>query len=486
MIINGKVCQIEVNTAADYSDMSKSVYFDKFADKPLNPSKVKLKTYTGVVLDMSGEMQCDIVYKGKQYSLPMVVANYDARPTLLGRNWLCQIKMEWGEIFSISDGNLVSAQSQLNDLLSKHRELFEESYEGMKGLVANITMKSGAKPIFVESCRVPYAVKEKVEQELDKLERHGVIKKTDKSSWASLIVVVPKSDNTVRIFGVYEATINQSVEDEQYVLPTTQDLYVELTGSKVFSKLDLSHEYAQLNVDEESQAYLTINTHKGLYSYLKLPYGVKSSPKIFQAKMDQILQGIEKCVCKQDDFLIGGNNWQEKLKTLAEVLERLHKHNLHLKLSKCEFLKSEVVYLGLKISADGLQPVEEKINAVKRAPLPRNVSELRFYLGMVQYYHSFLPGLATTLEPLHKLLQKDVQWEWNEDCQKAFDACKDGLTSDSLLVHYNLNRELRLACDASSYGLGAVLSHVMDDGQESGVCFPNTKCNREKLCTDRT
>ena len=99
-------------------------------------------------------------------------------------------------------------------------------------------------------------------------------------------MVVPKSDSTVRICGDCKATINQCVEDKQYVLPTTQDLYVELTGSKVFSKLDLSHSYAQLNVAEESQAYLTISTHKGLYSYLKLPYGVKSSPKNFQAKMD--------------------------------------------------------------------------------------------------------------------------------------------------------------------------------------------------------
>ena len=89
------------------------------------------------------------------------------------------------------------------------------------------------------------------------------------------------------------------MEDEPYVLPTTQDLYISLVGSKVFSKLDLSHAYAQLNVDKESQEYLTISTHKGLY---KLPYGVKSFPKIFQAKMDQILQGIEKCVCKQDDI----------------------------------------------------------------------------------------------------------------------------------------------------------------------------------------
>ena len=232
-----------------------------------------------------------------------------------------------------------------------------------------------------------------------------------------------------------------------------------------------SHAYAQLNVDKESKEYLTISTYKGLYSYLKLPYGVKSSPKILQAKMDQILQGIEQCVCKRDDILVGRNDWQENLKILAEVLDRLHKYNLHLKLPKCEFLKPEVVQLSLKISAVGLQPVEEKINAVKKAPTPRNVSELRSFLGMVLYYHSFLPGLATMLAPLHKLLQKGMQWEWTHDCQKAFEGCKEGLTSDSLLVHYDLNRELRLACDASSYGLGAVLSHIMDDSQESPIAY---------------
>ena len=286
--------------------MSTSEYLERFASRPLTPSKITLRTYTGEVPDVSGEMQCDIVYKGKQYYLPIIVANYDAKPTLVGKNWLHQIKLEWGEIFSVSGGDSVSAKSQLNDLLSKHSELFRESYEGVKGLEAHITMKGDAKPTFVKARGVPYALKEQVEKELDKLQKHGVIKKTDKSHWGSPIVAVSKSDNTVRIYGDYKATINQSVEDEKYVLPTTQDLYTALVGSNVFSKLDLSHAYAQFNVDKESQEYLTISTHKGLRSYLKLPYGIKSSPKIFQAKMDQILQGIEKCVCKQDDILIGG------------------------------------------------------------------------------------------------------------------------------------------------------------------------------------
>ena len=309
MIINGKPSMMELDTAADFSIMSKSEYLEKFADEPLTPSQVTLKTYTGEVLNVSGEMHCDIEYKGKQYCLPILVANYDAKPTLLGKNWLRHIKIEWGEIFCSSKGDVLSADSQLNDLLSKHSELFTESYEGMKGLEVHITMRNDARPTFVKARRVPYALKEQVERELDKLEKNGVIKKTDRSCWASPVVVVPKADGTVRICGDYKSTINQSVEDEQYVLPTTQDLYTALVASKVFSKLDLSHAYAQLNVDKESQEYLTIATHKGLYSYLKLPYGVKSSPKIFQAKMDQILLGVEKCVCKQDDVLIGGNDW---------------------------------------------------------------------------------------------------------------------------------------------------------------------------------
>ena len=187
---------MELDTAADFSIMSKSEYFEKFADKPLTPSQVTLNTYTGEVLEVLGEMYCDIVYKGKQYSLPILVANYDDKPTLLGKNRLWHIKLEWGEIFCIPKGHALIADSQFNDLLSKHSELFAESYEGMRGLEAHITMRDDARPVFVKVPRVPYALKEQVKRELDKLERNRVIKKTERSCWASPIVVVPKADGS--------------------------------------------------------------------------------------------------------------------------------------------------------------------------------------------------------------------------------------------------------------------------------------------------
>ena len=172
MKINSKPCLMELGTAADFSIISESDYLEKFADKPLTASKVILKTYTGEVLDLLGEMQRSIIYNGKQYHLPILVADYDAKPSLLGKNWLQHFKLEWGEIFCIPKGDPVSSDSQLTDLLSKYSELVTESYEGMKGLDAHITMKSNAKPVFVKTRRVPYAPKEQVQSELDKLEKH--------------------------------------------------------------------------------------------------------------------------------------------------------------------------------------------------------------------------------------------------------------------------------------------------------------------------
>jgi len=204
-------------------------------------------------------------------------------------------------------------------MLKIKAHLFEDGYDGFKGHVAHIRVKLEAKPVFHKPLRVPYASREPVEAELRKLEENGVIKKVEKSKWASPIGVVPKADRSVRICGDYEVSINPSLEDEQMTLPTTQNLYVQMAGSQVFTKLDLSHAYAQLKVEETSIKLLTINIHKGLYAYLKLPYGAKSSPKIFQSKIDQILQGIPKCGCKQDDILIGGND--ENLDILQMVLK---------------------------------------------------------------------------------------------------------------------------------------------------------------------
>ena len=172
-----------------------------------------------------------------------------------------------------------------------------------------------------------------------------------------------------------------------------------------------------------------------------------------------------------DDILVTGATEQEHLENLDTVLSRLETAGMRLKRNKCAFLLSAVEYLGHKISAKGLQPTDDKIQAIRRAPAPADVSQLKSFLGLVNYYCKFLPNLSNTLAPLYRLLQKKVKWNWGPEQQKAFQAAKGSLTSDSLLVHFDPAKKLILAADASPYGLGAVLSHRLSDGTDKPIAF---------------
>ena len=297
------------------------------------------------------------------------------------------------------------------------------------------------------------------------------MKKVDHSNWATPVVLVPKPDKTIRMCGDYKTTINQWVRTEGYPLPTVQDLFSTLAGGTVFTKLDLKQAYQQLEVDENSQEYLTINTHKGLYKYTRLPLGVSSAPSIFQATMDQILHGVNNTICYLDDILVMGKSKEEHLITLEEVLKRLQNYGLKVYLDKCQFLQQSVEYLGHTIDALGLHPTMAKIKAVVDAPTPKNLSELKSYLGLLNYYGRFLPNLSSLIQPLNQLQSKDQKWEWSTACQQAFEFSKQALVSSSALTHYDATKPLQLACDASPFGVGTVLSQYDADGTERPIAF---------------
>ena len=291
------------------------------------------------------------------------------------------------------------------------------------------------------------------------------------SNWAAPIVPVEKHDGSVRICGDFSVTINQASKVDPYPLPRVEELFAALSGGKYFTKLDLAHAYLQLPLDEEAQQLCTINTHKGLFRYHRLPFGVSSAPAIFQRCMDSLMQGLKNVFVYIDDILVAGSSVEEHLETLQKVMERLTAANLRLKKSKCFFLQHSIEYLGHIISEKGIQPTEEKVRAIKEMPSPRNVGELRSFLGILNYYGKFLPNLSARLAPLYKLLHKNVRWSWEEPQEMAFQEAKKALQADSLLVHYDPSRPLILACDASQYGIGAVLSHEMEGGTERPIAY---------------
>ena len=214
---------------------------------------------------------------------------------------------------------------------------------------------------------------------------------------------------------------------------------------------------------------------KEIYHFgnLPLPFGIASAPSLFQRIMENILSDIDlpKVSVYLDDILVTGKDSAEHLYNLHLVLQRLESAGLTLKKSKCTFEVSSVEYLGHIIDAKGLHPSESKVRAIRDAPSPTKITELKSFLGLLNYYHKLFPNLATTLAPLHQLLRKETRWKWTQDQENSFLKAKSLLHSSSLLVHYDPVKPLSISCDASPYGLGAILSHQIDDGTELPVAF---------------
>ena len=255
----------------------------------------------------------------------------------------------------------------------------------------------------------------------------------------------------------------------------------QLAGGQKFSKLDLSHAYQQILLDDDSRKFVTINTHLGLFQYTRVPFGIASAPALFLKTMDTLLQGIPNTLCYLDDILITSKTDAEHLSNIEEVLKWLQENRLRVKPAKCKFMQSSVEYLGHCINASGVHTTNGKVEAILKAPVPQNLQQLRSFLGLLHYYGKFLPNLSSLLHPLNRLLKANARWKWSAECQEAFEQAKSQLVSAPVLAHYDVERKIKLAADASAYGLGAVISHVYEDGSERPIAYASrTLSNSEK------
>lgn len=353
-------------------------------------------------------------------------------PSLLGRDWLKYIRLDWTQISN------VQCSTQLDDLLKEYDRLFQEELGTVQNFKASLHLKDSTQPILFRPRPVPFAIRDAVGQELDRLEANNIIEKVAHSDWAAPIVAVPKKDGRLRICGDYKVTINPVLVIDQHPLPRPEELFATLSGGKKFTTLDLSQAYTQIVLDDISSGYVTINTHKGLYRYKHLPYGVASAPAIFQKLMENILSRIPNVVCYIDDnILITGKDDVEHLKTLKAVFDRLKEYGIRIKRPKCKFLQLSVEYLGHVVNAAGLHANPNKVKAVIDAPPPKDLTELRAFLGLLNYFCKFLPNSSHKLHPLNTLLKKKQKWEWTAACAAAFKEAKESLASSKVLVHYD-------------------------------------------------
>jgi len=330
--------------------------------------------------------------------------------------------------------------------------------------------------------RTPVVRREKVSEMIDTMEKQGVVQPSA-SPWASPVVLVPKKDGSLR-FCVDYRRLNSVTRKDVYPLPRVDDILDAVGGTQYFSTLDLAFGYWQVELDEAAREKSAFTTFKGLYEFTRMPFGLCNAPATFQRIMQKILAGLEwkSCFVYLDDVLVASKTFTEHLEHLRDVFLRLRAARLQLKPRKCGLLRPEVPFLGHVISRQGIRPDPSKTEKVRNYPHPVDTTGVRCFLGLASYYRRFIPGFATVAAPLHALTKKNVTFQWSAECEEAFVQLKELLTSAPVLVYpkFGPDHSFILETDASTVGLGAVLSQEQDDGTIHPVAYASRSVDKHE------
>ena len=378
------------------------------------------------------------------------------------------------DLYEKSSVDLDPEQKQkLASLLIKYGDTFSSSPKdiGCTDLISHEIDTGNAKPIRVPLRRQGYMK----EQEIKKAVQDGLgqgIMEESKSSWASAPVIVKKKDGTSR-FCVDFRPINAVTKVDGYPIPRFDECIDSLYGSKFFCSLDLQAGYWQVPLksqeDREKTAFLTKD---GLFQFKVLAFGLCNAPRTFERLMECVLRGLqwEKCILYLDDVLVYGRTFEETLNNLEDVLKRMRKAKLKMKPSKCLLFQTSIEFLGHILSQKGIEPMTNKVNAVKSWPSPASVpqnklrTEVKRFLGLVSYYRRFIRNMSQIAAPLYRLLKKNSSLIWTTEHESSFMRLKAALTSAPLLSYPDIRQgNFILDTDASNTGVGGVLSQVQDD-----------------------
>ena len=337
---------------------------------------------------------------------------------------------------------------------------FPDLFTGLGTLGADyeIKLQSNAKPYALHTTRqVPIPLRQKVEQELLRMQSMGVISLVDNPSpWCAGMVVVPKPSGDVRIC-VDLKPLNQNVLREYHPLPNVDETLAQLAGVKKFSKLDSNSGFWQIPLAKQSRPLTTFITLFGRFQFNKLPFGISCAPELFQKHMSTMLSGLQGVLCLMDDVLVFGHDQQQHDKRLEAVLSRIQSAGVTLNPSKCEFSKDQIKFLGHIVDKDGVRADPAKTQAVLELPPPSNVREMLHFVGMVNQLAKFIPNCADIIRPLTELLSIKQARQWGTPQDEAFSKIKQLLTEPRVLTLYDTTAATKISADVSSYGVGAVL-----------------------------
>ncbi|GJR58860.1 hypothetical protein Tco_1501022 [Tanacetum coccineum] len=320
-----------------------------------------------------------------------------------------------------------------------------------------IDLVPGAAPVARAPYRLAPSEMKELSEQLKELSDKGFIRPSS-SPWGASVLFVKKKDGSFRMCIDYRE-LNKLTMKNRYPLPRIDDLFDQLQGSSVYSKIDLRSGYHQLRVREEDIPKTAFRTCYGHYEFQVMPFGLTNAPAVFMDLMNRVCKPyLDKFVIVFiDDILIYSKNKQEHEEHLKQILELLKKEELYAKFSKCEFWISKVLFLGHMIDSEGIHVDPAKIEAIKDWTSPKSPTEIRQFLGLVGYYQRFIKGFSKIAKPMTKLTQKKVKLVWSDKQEAAFQLLKQKLCSAPILTLPEGSEDFIAYCDTSKKGLGAVL-----------------------------
>lgn len=327
--INHKNFIFELDTGASVSVVSYDFWKKHLSEFVINEPQKALMSYDGSIIKPKGYIKVNICYKTSTKEIELYVI-VKGGPPLLGRDFF--------NLFELSIYHINSRLDRLKEkLMNDFPNVFSPCLGRYTGGTIHLRLINDWKPKFFKCRPLPFALREGVERELERLVNDGILIPVSYSQWGTPIVPVVKSDGGIRICGDYKITLNPVLHVDRYPLPLIEDLFHKLQGGIHFTKIDLTNAYQQVELDDDSALLTTISTHKGLFAYKRLPFGINSAPSLFQEIMEKLLAGLNGVVVFIDDILMTGKDEIEHMNRVREVLKRLNDSGFTISMNKCDF-----------------------------------------------------------------------------------------------------------------------------------------------------
>ena len=350
-------------------------------------------------------------------------------------------------------------QAKLLNLLKKYEHLFDGTLGSWNTDPVDLELKDpNCKPYHAKPYPVPHSQEQQLREEIDRFVEKGILRKVNRSEWASPYFTVPKPDGTLRTIADLRE-LNKRIKRKPFPIPKITDILHKLQGFFMATSLDLNMGFHHIVLTPNASRLCTVVVPWGKYEYLRLPMGLCNSPDIFQEKMTDLMVGLEFARAYIDDLLvISRSSVEEHLQHLEEVLSRISEAGLKINASKSTFCTNELEYLGYVINRQGIRPKVKKVEAILQIEPPKNRKTLRSFIGMVNFYRDVWPQRAHILAPLSKMTSANVKWNWTEECQQAFDKMKMLIAKETLLTYPDFSKPFDIHTDASKVQLGACIS----------------------------